>query len=224
MNLDNFTIKSQEAVQRASEIAKSKSHQSIEPAHILKGIIEIAENISSFIFNKLGVNVANLTAVIDSYINTFPKVSGSADSYLSAEGHTVLQNAVKISEKKGDKFVSTESILVAVLESKDKAGQILKDAGITKSDLLKVIDELRKGSKADSQTAEDTYNSLNRFAVNYNESARNGKLDPVIGRDEEIRRVLQILSRRTKNNPILIGEPGVGKTAIAEGIAHRIIN
>ncbi len=224
MNLDNFTIKSQEAVQRASEIAKAKSHQSIEPAHILKGIIEIAENISSFIFNKLGVNTANLTAVIDSYIETFPKVSGSAESYLSAEGHSVLQNAVKISEKKGDKFVSTESILVAVLESKDKAGQIMKDAGITKSDLLKVIDELRKGSKADSQTAEDTYNSLNRFAVNYNELARNGKLDPVIGRDEEIRRVLQILSRRTKNNPILIGEPGVGKTAIAEGIAHRIIN
>ncbi|NOZ35133.1 MAG: ATP-dependent chaperone ClpB [Chlorobi bacterium] len=224
MNLNNFTIKSQEAIQRASEIAKSKNHQSIEPVHILKGIIEIAENISSFIFSKLGVNTNNLTAVIDTYINSFPKVSGDAESYLSSAGHSVLQNAIKISEKRSDKYVSTESILVAVLESKDQAGQIMKDSGITKADLLKVIDELRKGSKADSQTAEDTYNSLNRFAVNINELARNGKLDPVIGRDEEIRRVLQILSRRTKNNPILIGEPGVGKTAIAEGIAHRIIN
>ncbi len=224
MNLNNFTIKSQEAIQRASEIAKSKNHQSIEPVHILKGIIEIAENISSFIFSKLGVNTNNLTAVIDTYINSLPKVSGDAESYLSSAGHSVLQDAIKISGKRGDKYVSTESILVAVLESKDQAGQIMKDAGITKADLLKVIDELRKGSTADSQTAEDTYNSLNRFAVNFNELARNGKLDPVIGRDEEIRRVLQILSRRTKNNPILIGEPGVGKTAIAEGIAHRIIN
>jgi len=224
MNLNNFTIKSQEAVQRASEIAKSKSHQSIEPAHILKGVIEIAENISSFIFNKLGVNTKNLSSVIDSHIDSFPKVSGGSDIYLSSAGHSVLQNAVKLSEKRGDKYVSTESILLALLDSNDRAGQILKDAGITKSDLLKVVDELRKGSTADSQTAEDTYNSLNRFAVNYNELARNGKLDPVIGRDEEIRRVLQILSRRTKNNPILIGEPGVGKTAIAEGIAHRIIN
>ncbi len=224
MNLNNFTIKSQEAIQRASEIAKSKSHQSVEPAHILKGVIEIAENITGFIFNKLGINTNNLTAVLDAHIDTFPKVSGGGDIYLSSAGHSVLQNAIKISEKRGDKYVSTESILVAVLDSKDKAGQIMKDAGVTKSDLLKVIDELRKGSKADSQTAEDTFNSLNRFAVNFNELARNGKLDPVIGRDEEIRRVLQILSRRTKNNPILIGEPGVGKTAIAEGIAHRIIN
>ncbi len=224
MNLTNFTIKSQEAVQRASEIAKSKNHQSIETAHILKGIIEIAENISNFIFNKLGVNSNNLVAVLNAYIDTFPKVSGSGESYLSSQAHTVLQNAIKISEKRGDKYVSVESILIAVLESKDKVGQMMKDAGITKSDLLKVIDELRKGSTADSQTAEDTFNSLNRFAVNFNELARNGKLDPVIGRDEEIRRVLQILSRRTKNNPILIGEPGVGKTAIAEGIAHRIIN
>ncbi len=224
MNLNNFTIKSQEAIQRASEIARAKNHQSIEPAHILKGVIEVAENISNFIFSKLGINTSNLIAVIDTYIDSFPKVSGGADVYLSSAGHSVLQNAIKISEKRGDKYVSGESILISIIESKDKAGQILKDAGVTKSDLLKVIDELRKGSKADSQTAEDTYNSLNRFAVNFNELARNGKLDPVIGRDEEIRRVLQILSRRTKNNPILIGEPGVGKTAIAEGIAHRIIN
>ena len=224
MNLTNFTIKSQEAIQRASEIAKAKSHQSIEPAHILKGIIEIAENISSFIFNKLGINITNFNSVLENYINTFPKVSGGSDIYLSSSGHSVLQNAEKFSKKRGDKYVSTESIIEAILDSKDKAGQILKDAGAVKSDLTKAIDELRKGSKADSQTAEDTYNSLNRFAVNYNELARMGKLDPVIGRDEEIRRVLQILSRRTKNNPILIGEPGVGKTAIAEGIAHRIIN
>lgn len=224
MNLNNFTIKSQEAIQRASEIAKAKSHQSIEPAHILKGIIEIAENISSFIFNKLGINITNFNSVLENYINTFPKVSGDSDIYLSSSGHSVLQNAEKFSKKRGDKYVSTESIIEAILDSKDEAGQILKDAGAVKSDLTKAIDELRKGSKADSQTAEDTYNSLNRFAVNYNELARMGKLDPVIGRDEEIRRVLQILSRRTKNNPILIGEPGVGKTAIAEGIAHRIIN
>ncbi len=224
MNLNNFTIKSQEAVQRASEIARAKNHQSIEPAHLLKGVIEVAENISNFIFSKLGINLNNLSAVLDSYIETFPKVSGSGDNYLSSEGHKILQDAIKISENRGDKYVSTESILLAILNSKDKAGQILKDAGVTKNELLKAVDELRKGSKAESQTAEDTYNSLNRFAVNFNDLARNGKLDPVIGRDEEIRRVLQILSRRTKNNPILIGEPGVGKTAIAEGIAHRIIS
>ncbi|NPA67356.1 MAG: ATP-dependent chaperone ClpB [Chlorobi bacterium] len=224
MNLNNFTVKSQEAIQRASEIAKAKNHQSIEPAHILKGVIEIAENITGFIFNKLGVNTNNLIAVTDKLIETFPRVSGDADIYLSSAGHKVLQDAIKISGKKGDKYVTAESILEALVDSKDKAGQILRDAGITKSDLQKVIDELRKGSTADSQTAEDTFDSLNRFAVNFNELARSGKLDPVIGRDEEIRRVLQILSRRTKNNPILIGEPGVGKTAIAEGIAHRIIN
>ncbi len=224
MNLTNFTIKSQEAIQRASEIAKAKGHQSIEPAHLLKGLIEVAENISNYIFNKCGINSNNLALVIDNHINSFPKVSGGSENYLSSSGHTVLQNAVKISEKRGDKFVATESILTAIFEANDKVSQILKDAGMSKKDLTKAVDELRKGSKADSQTAEDTYNSLNRFAVNYNELARNGKLDPVIGRDDEIRRVLQILSRRTKNNPILIGEPGVGKTAIAEGIAHRVVS
>ena len=224
MNLNNFTIKSQEAVTKASEIAKAKKHQAIETAHLLKGLIEEAENVSTFIFNKLSINVNNLHSVIDSTIESFPKVSGNVDSYLSSDAHSVLQKAIKISEKRGDKYVSIESILIALLKHGDKISQILKDAGMNEKDLLKAIDELRKGEKVNSQSAEDTFNSLNRFAVNLNERARSGKLDPVIGRDEEIRRVLQILSRRTKNNPILIGEPGVGKTAIAEGIAHRIIN
>ncbi len=224
MNLNNFTIKSQEAVTKASEIAKAKNHQAIETAHLLKGLIEEAENVSTFIFNKLSINVNNLHSVIDSIIESFPKVSGGADSYLSSDAHSVLQKAIKISEDRGDKYVSIESILIALLKHGDKISQILKDAGMNEKDLLKAIDELRKGEKVNSQSAEDTFNSLNRFAVNLNERARSGKLDPVIGRDEEIRRVLQILSRRTKNNPILIGEPGVGKTAIAEGIAHRIVN
>ena len=224
MNLNNFTIKSQEAVTKASEIAKSKNHQAIETAHLLKGIIEEAENVTAFIFNKLSVNTSNLNSVIDSIIESFPKVSGGVDSYLSKDAHSVLQKAINISEKRGDKFVSVESLLISLLKYGDKVSQILKDAGINEKDLLKAIDELRKGEKVNSQSAEDTFNSLNRFAVNLNERARSGKLDPVIGRDEEIRRVLQILSRRTKNNPILIGEPGVGKTAIAEGIAHRIVN
>jgi len=224
MNLNNFTIKSQEAVQKASQIAKSKNHQAIETAHLLKGIIEEAENISTFIFNKLSINSNNLLSVLDTIIDSFPKVSGGVDSYLSSNAHTVLQKAINISEKRGDKYVSIESLIIALLKSGDKISQLLKDSGMSEKDLLKAIDELRKGEKVNSQSAEDTFNSLNRFAVNLNERARSGKLDPVIGRDEEIRRVLQILSRRTKNNPILIGEPGVGKTAIAEGIAHRIVN
>ncbi|NPA45552.1 MAG: ATP-dependent chaperone ClpB [Chlorobi bacterium] len=224
MNLNNFTIKSQEAVTKASQIAKAKNHQAIETAHLLKGLIEEAENVTTFIFNKLAINTSNLNSVIDSIIESFPKVSGGADSYLSSDTHSVLQKAISISEKRGDKYVSVESILIALLKHGDKVSQVLKDAGMNEKDLLKAIDELRKGEKVNSQSAEDTFNSLNRFAVNLNELARSGKLDPVIGRDEEIRRVLQILSRRTKNNPILIGEPGVGKTAIAEGIAHRIIN
>ncbi len=224
MNLNNFTIKSQEAVQKASEIAKSKNHQAIETAHLLKGIIEEAENVSNFIFNKLSINTVNLVPVIDTLIDLFPKVSGGVESYLSPNAHSVLLKSISLSEKNGDKYVSVEYIIYALLISGDKISQILKDSGINEKDLLKAIDELRKGSKVNSQSAEDSFNSLNRFALNLNERAGSGKLDPVIGRDDEIRRVLQILSRRTKNNPILIGEPGVGKTAIAEGIAHRIIN
>ncbi|MCF6366032.1 MAG: ATP-dependent chaperone ClpB [Bacteroidales bacterium] len=224
MNLNNFTIKSQEAVQKASQIAKSKNHQAIETAHLIKGLIEEAENVTTFIFNKLSINTSNLISVINSVIESYSKVSGGVDSYLSSDAHSVLQKAINISEKRGDKYVSVESILIAILKHGDKVSQILKDAGVNEKDLLKAIEELRKGEKVNSQSAEDTFNSLNRFAVNLNERARSGKLDPVIGRDEEIRRVLQILSRRTKNNPILIGEPGVGKTAIAEGIAHRIVN
>jgi ATP-dependent Clp protease ATP-binding subunit ClpB len=224
MNLNKFTIKAQEAVQRASDTANSKKNQAIEPAHLLKGIIDVADELTQYIFNKLSINKSNVVSVIDSVIETFPKVSGTDEVYLSRETHSILQEAVKLSEKKGDQYVAVDTILSALIRSKDKVSQILKDSGLTESDLQKVTEELRKGSNVNSQSAEDTYDSLNRYAINLNETARNGKLDPVIGRDEEIRRVLQILSRRTKNNPILIGEPGVGKTAIAEGIAHRIIS
>ncbi len=224
MNLNNLTIKSQECIRRASEIAKSKKHQQVETAHILKGIIEVADNISMYIFSKSGVNSKALISVLDRLIEGFPRVIGGDENYLSGNAHSVLQNAVKISEDAGDKYVSVESIFQALLIEGDKISRLLKDSGITEEDLKKTIAELRKGSTVDSQSAEDAFDALNRFAINLNERARSGKLDPVIGRDDEIRRVLQILSRRTKNNPILIGEPGVGKTAIAEGIAHRIVS
>jgi ATP-dependent Clp protease ATP-binding subunit ClpB len=224
MNLTNLTIKSQECIRRASEIANSKKHQQVETAHILKGVIEVADNISMYIFNKSGVNSKALISVLDRLIDSFPRVIGGDDSYFSGNAGSVMQNAIKLSEAAGDKYVSVESIFHALLIEGDKISRLLKDSGITEDDLKKTIAELRKGSTVDSQSAEDSFDALNRFAINLNERARSGKLDPVIGRDDEIRRVLQILSRRTKNNPILIGEPGVGKTAIAEGIAHRIVS
>ncbi len=223
MNLNNFTIKSQEAIQKAFEIAQAYNHQAVETGHILKGVTETADDIVSFLFKKLGVNPATIEKVVEGIINSYPKVSGG-ETYLSSTGQAALREAVNTSKKLGDDYVSIESILLALLKTKDNVSQMLLDSGVNKTDLQKAIEELRKGETVKSQTAEDTFNSLNRFAVNLNEQARNGKLDPVIGRDEEIRRVLQILSRRTKNNPILIGEPGVGKTAIAEGLAHRIID
>lgn len=222
MNFNNFTIKSQQAIEKAFQIAQVNQQQAIENAHLLKGILSEGENVAGFLMSKLGVNVQNFNMVLDKILESLPKVSGG-EPFLSRETSTVLQNAVAVSGKMGDQFVSIEHILLALLKASDQVAQLFKDNGITKKDLEAAIKDLRKGAKVDSQTAEDTFNSLKRFAVDLNERARNGKLDPVIGRDEEIRRILQILSRRTKNNPILIGEPGVGKTAIAEGLAHRII-
>ncbi|MDX9769585.1 MAG: ATP-dependent chaperone ClpB [Tenuifilaceae bacterium] len=221
--MNNLTIKSQEAIQQALTIAQGYSHQAVEPTHILKGVLSQAENISGFILKKLGVNPTTFDSAITRILEGYPKVSGG-EQFLSSASQNVLQKANGFASKMADQYVSIEHILLGLVDSADQASQVMKDAGITLSDLQKVIKELRKGSKVESQTAEDTYNALNRFALHLNQMARDGKLDPVIGRDEEIRRVLQILSRRTKNNPILIGEPGVGKTAIAEGIAHRIVS
>lgn len=223
MNFNNFTIKSQEAVQQAFVIAQGYNNQAVENGHILKGIISQSENITTFIMNKLGVNTSNFEKVLSKIIESYPKVSGG-DQYISASANKSFQKASHYAKELGDQFISIEHMLLGILACGDDISQLMKDNDITEKGLKSAINELRKGSKVDSQTAEDTYNSLNRFANNLNEQARNGKLDPVIGRDDEIRRILQILSRRTKNNPILIGEPGVGKTAIAEGLAHRIIS
>jgi len=222
MNFNNFTIKAQEAVQKAIDLAQGNSQQMIEPAHLLKGVMLVGENVTSFLFQKLGVNVHQLETVLDREIESYPRVSGG-DPMLSRETNAVLQKATDFTSKMGDQFVSIEHLLMAVLNEKNTASQMMKDAGISLNQLQQAIEELRKGEKVTSQSAEETYQSLGKYAVNLTERARNGKLDPVIGRDEEIRRVLQILSRRTKNNPILIGEPGTGKTAIAEGLAFRIV-
>ena len=222
MNLNNFTIKSQEAVQQAVQLATQNGQQAIEAVHLLKGVIMTGESVTNFIFQKRGVNIQNLNRVLDAQISSLPKVSGG-EPYLSSEANTVLQKAIGYSSKMGDQYVSLEPIILALFTEKSTASQILKDAGMTENELRQAIEELRKGNKVTSQSAEDTYDALGKYAINLNERARSGKLDPVIGRDDEIRRVLQILSRRTKNNPILIGEPGVGKTAIAEGLAHRIV-
>mgnify|MGYP001532042804 FL=1 len=222
MNLNNFTIKAQEAVQQAVQLATQNGQQAIEAVHLLKGVIMTGESVTNFIFQKLGVNIQNLNRVLDAQISSLPKVSGG-EPYLSSEANAVLQKAIGYSSKMGDQYASLEPIILALFTEKSTASQILKDAGMTENELRQAIEELRKGNKVTSQSAEDTYDALGKYAINLNERARSGKLDPVIGRDDEIRRVLQILSRRTKNNPILIGEPGVGKTAIAEGLAHRIV-
>lgn len=222
MNFNNFTIKSQEAIQKAVEITKEKGQQSIEPAHILLALIMTGENVINFLFQKLGANPAHVTSVISKEIDSYPKVSGG-EPYLSRESNTDLQKATDYTKNMGDQFVSIEHLLLGVFSGKSSAAQILKDAGVSEKELQAAIKELRKGSNVTSQSAEDTYQSLEKYAINLTQRARDGKLDPVIGRDDEIRRVLQILSRRTKNNPILIGEPGTGKTAIAEGLAHRIV-
>ncbi|MCF6222150.1 MAG: ATP-dependent chaperone ClpB [Flavobacteriaceae bacterium] len=222
MNFNNFTIKSQEAVQKAQQIAQGFGQQQIENAHILKGVFEIDENVTPFILNKLGVNIDLFKQTLESIIKSFPKVDGG-DLMLSKNANKMLIDASNVAKKMKDEYVSLEHLILAILNSKGATTQLLKDNGINEKDLLNTIEELRKGNKVTSQSAEETYNSLNKFAKNLNQLANDGKLDPVIGRDEEIRRILQILSRRTKNNPILIGEPGTGKTAIAEGLAHRIV-
>ena len=222
MNFNNFTIKAQEAVQEAVNLVQAKGQQAIEPVHLLAGVMKTGENITRFIFQKLGINEQQVSLVLDRQIDSLPKVSG-AEPYLSRESNEVFQKAMDYSKQMGDEFVSIEPVLLAILNVKSTASSILKDAGMTESELRKAIEELRKGDKVTSQSSEDTYQALEKYAINLNEAARTGKLDPVIGRDEEIRRVLQILSRRTKNNPILIGEPGTGKTAIVEGLAHRIL-
>lgn len=222
MNFNNFTIKSQEALQHAFEVAQAKQQQAVETGHIMKGLLHSAENVTGFLLKKLGVNVPVFQEALDRIVDGYPKVSGG-EQYLSSSANKALQKSLDLSRKMGDQFVSVEHILMGLLEGGDTISTLLKDNGINKKDLEAAVAELRKGAKVESQTAEDQFNSLSRFAINLNEQARSGKLDPVIGRDEEIRRVLQILSRRTKNNPVLIGEPGTGKTAIAEGLAHRIV-
>lgn len=222
MNFNNFTIKSQEAVQEAVNLAQSRGQQAIDPVHVLHAVMKVGENVTNFIFQKLGMNGQQVALVADKQMESLPKVSGG-EPYLSRETNEVFQKATQYSKEMGDEFVSLEHLLLALLVVKSTVSTILKDAGMTEKELRAAINELRKGEKVTSQSSEDTYQSLEKYAVNLNEAARNGKLDPVIGRDEEIRRVLQILSRRTKNNPILIGEPGTGKTAIVEGLAHRIL-
>ena len=222
MTLDKFTIKAQEAVQQAVNTAQLKGQQVIEPVHILKGVMEKAKDVVNFIFQKLGVNAQQIDLLISQEIQHLPKVQGG-QPYLSNESNNVLVRAQETAQKMGDEFVSVEPILLALLQVNSTAARILKDAGCTEKEMLKAIQELRQGQKVQSQSADDNYQSLEKFAKNLVDLARQGKLDPVIGRDDEIRRVLQILSRRTKNNPILIGEPGTGKTAIVEGLAQRIM-
>ena len=222
MTFDKFTIKAQETVQEAVNLAQSSGQQSIEPVHLLKAIMTKAKDVSNFIFQKLGVNSRQVEMLIDSEISHLPRVQGG-QPYLSADTNQTLQRAVETAQKMGDQFVSVEPILLAIVASNSTASRILKDAGCSEKEMRKAINELRQGQKVESQSADDNYQSLAKYAKNLVEEARNGKLDPVIGRDDEIRRVLQILSRRTKNNPILIGEPGTGKTAIVEGLAERIV-
>ncbi|MDD3004163.1 ATP-dependent chaperone ClpB [Flavobacterium sp.] len=223
MNINNFTIKSQEALQKAQLLTQMEGQQQIENEHIFKAIFEVDENVAPYLLKKLNVNVDLFKQILNKMIESFPKVSGATIT-LSRDANTTLNEAEIIAKKNNDEYVSIEHLILAIFNSKSKVAQALKDQGVTKKALEAAVDELRKGERVTSQSAEDTYNSLNKYAKNLNDLARNGKLDPVIGRDEEIRRMLQILTRRTKNNPMLVGEPGVGKTAIAEGLAHRIVD
>ena len=222
MNLNNFTIKSQEAVERAQQVAMEQQQQAIELGHLLKGILEVDESVAPFVFKKLGVNLDIVRQATDSIVRSYPKVSGGSQ-YLSRTTTEAMQKAGTFLKEFGDEFVAIEHLLLGILATKDSVSQMLKDSGINEKGLKAAIHELRKGARVTTHSAEDSYNALNKYAINLNERARSGKLDPVIGREDEIRRVLHILARRTKNNPILIGEPGVGKTAIVEGLAHRIV-
>ncbi|MBT8308727.1 MAG: AAA family ATPase, partial [Flavobacteriaceae bacterium] len=223
MNLNDYTIKSQEAIQQAHQLAQGYGHQQIENEHIMKAIFNVDENVLPFILKKLNVNLQLLEQTLDKQLESYSKVSGT-DIMLSRDAGTALNEASIIAKKMKDEYVSIEHLLLGIFKSKSKVAQMLKDQGVTEKGLKSAIEELRKGDRVTSQSQEETYNSLNKYAKNLNQLASDGKLDPVIGRDEEIRRILQILSRRTKNNPILVGEPGTGKTAIAEGLAHRIID
>ena len=223
MTLDKFTIKAQEAVQKAQEIATARQHQAIETGHLMKGVLSVDENVTPFLLKKLEVNIPRLSQQIDALVDRLPRVSGGSQ-YLSSDANQALVKATQLTTEMGDDFVSIEHLLLGLVSGRDEVSRLMKDAGVSEKGLRTAIADLRKGSKVGSQSAEETYNALNKYAKNLNQLAQAGKLDPVIGRDEEIRRVLQILSRRTKNNPILIGEPGVGKTAIAEGLAHRIVS
>jgi ATP-dependent Clp protease ATP-binding subunit ClpB len=222
MDLNNFTNKSQEIISNAQYLTTENGHQAIENAHILSALIKIDKNVFPFITKKIGANTTIIDKANKSILQNYPKVNGSS-VYLSKNSQTTINESIKISKKMNDDFISIEHLILGMLKSNDPTSQLLKDNGFNIKEITTIINELRKGSKVTSSSQEETYNSLNKYAINLNERAENGKLDPVIGRDDEIRRVLQILTRRTKNNPILIGEPGVGKTAIAEGIAHRII-
>ena len=223
MNFNNYTTKSQETIQLAQQLAKGYGHQQIENEHIYKAISEIDENVLPFLFKKLQINADLVLQIVNKHLESLPKVSGG-ELMLSRTANSTLNDASIIAKKMKDEYVSIEHLLLAIFKSKSNIAQVLKDQGLIEKDLKSAIDELRKGDRVTSQNAEETYNSLNKYAKNLNQLAQEGKLDPVIGRDEEIRRLLQILSRRTKNNPILVGEPGTGKTAIAEGLAHRIID
>lgn len=223
MNLNNFTIKSQEAIQKAQQIAEGYEHQAIENAHLLKGILEVDENVAPFLFKKMEVDFNVVKQALERILDSLPKVSGG-ELYLSRDANKSLQKAQTLLKDYGDEFISIEHLLLGILNANDNTSKLLKDSGVTENGLKQAIQDLRKGSTVNSQSAEDTFNALNQYARNLNREAHSGKLDPVIGREEEIRRVLQILARRTKNNPVLIGEAGVGKTAIAEGIAHRIVD
>jgi len=223
MNLNNYTIKSQEAIQQAVQLAIGNETQAVDTAHLLTALFAVDDSVTPFLLKKLNVNINNLKDAAQRVMQSYPKVQG-AQPYLSEAMNRVLAKAQQLAREGNHEFISSEHLLSALLSAKDAVAQMLKDAGVNEKDLSKAIQELRKGERVTSASAEETYNSLNKYANNLNAQAAKGKLDPVIGRDEEIRRVLQILSRRTKNNPILIGEPGVGKTAIAEGLAHRIIN
>ncbi|MCE2741458.1 MAG: ATP-dependent chaperone ClpB [Sphingobacteriales bacterium] len=224
MNLNNFTIKAQEAIQQAQQLAAEKSHSAIETAHVLQGLLSTDEQTIAFLLKKVDANITRLNQALEANLKSFAKVSGNNSLYLSSHANQVLIKSQTLMKEFGDEFVAVEHLLLALVQTNDATGNMLKDAGVVEKNLKAAIKELRGGSKVDSQHAENQYNSLNKYAKNLNDLARLGKLDPVIGRDEEIRRVLQILTRRTKNNPILIGEPGVGKTAIAEGLAHRIVS
>ena len=222
MNLNKLTLKTQEALQAAQQNAFENKHPQVENEHLFSGILEVEENVLPFVFNRLKVNLSRVKSLNENILNTFSKVEGSTQN-LSKSASQTLMNSINIAKNTGDEYVTVEHLLISIFESKSKISNILKDEGITKVKLESAIEELRKGEKVTSVSAESNYNSLNKYAINLNQMAIEGKLDPVIGRDEEIRRLLQILSRRTKNNPVLVGEPGTGKTAIAEGLAHRII-